>query len=216
MLNESARKSGLPINHTTLLDYMNKSSSTTDNALLDALNSTKTVSSAQKTSYEQMEKSANALENVALVFTSEEDDNIFSQAREAGDTTSVKKQAKEFISSYNEMVKKLSDSDSTINSYYKQMLEEARSGNSDSLSSIGITADKNGYLSLDESKFDAADVDALENALGNVSSFSTKAGFIASRVANNAQTNLESFSSQYSSAGLNYSSYAANKYDFLG
>jgi hypothetical protein len=216
MVNESARKSGLPINNTTLLNYMNKSSSTTGNSLLNALNSTKTVSSAQKNSYEQLEKSANALENAALVFTSEEDDNIFSQAREDGDTASVKKQAKEFISSYNEMMKKLVGSTSSLNSYYKQMLEEACSENSDSLSSIGITADRNGYLSMDESKFDAADVDSLENALGNVSDFSTKAGFIASRVANNAQTNLESISSQYSSAGKNYSSYTVNKYDFLG
>jgi hypothetical protein len=216
MLNASASKAGLPINNVSMLNYINQDSDTTGSTLLDVLSKNSKVDTTQKNSYEQLDKSAYELEKSASVFTSEQEDNLFTQAREDGSTTAVKKQAQEFISNYNDMIKKLGSSGSALNSYYRQMLVEAYSENKEGLSSIGISADKNGMLSLDESKFDAADLDTLENVLGNASVFSTKTGYIASRVANNAETYLESLSSQYSSAGKNYSSYANNRYDFWG
>jgi hypothetical protein len=216
MLNASASKAGLPINNVSMLNYINQDSDTTGSTLLDVLSKNSKVDTTQKNSYEQLDKSADELEKSASVFASEQEDNLFTQAREDGSTTAVKKQAQEFISNYNDMIKKLGSSGSALNSYYRQMLVEAYSENKEGLSSIGISADKNGMLSLDESKFDAADLDTLENVLGNASAFSTKTGYIASRVANNAETYLESLSSQYSSAGKNYSSYANNRYDFWG
>jgi cell division protein FtsB len=216
MLNESARKAGLPINHTSLLNYINGGSSTTGNTLLDALSNNSKVTSAQKSSYEQLEKSANALEESAAVFSSEKEDNLFTQAKEEGTTESVKKQAKKFISNYNDTMKKLGSSDSVLNNFYKQMMQEAYGESKEGLLGIGIAADKNGNLSLDESKFDAADLDTLENVLGEDSAFSVKTGYIASRIASNAESYLESMSSQYSAAGKNYSSYLNSKYDFLG
>jgi cell division protein FtsB len=216
MVNESARKAGLPVNNTSLLNYINKDSSTTENSLLDALNKNSKVNSTQKSSYEQLEKSANALEGSAAVFASEKEDNLFTQAKKDDTTEVVKKQAKEFISNYNDMMKKLGSSDSVLNDYYKQMLQKAYTENKEDLSGIGIAADRNGYLSLDESKFDAADIDTLENVLGGESTFSVKTGYIASRIANNAESYLESMSSQYSAAGNNYSTYLSSKYDFWG
>jgi flagellar capping protein FliD len=156
------------------------------------------------------------LEASASVLTSEEEENVFAQAREAGNTDAVKKQVQEFISDYNDVVKNLGSSSSALNTYYKQMLEEAYSDSEESLSNIGISMDKKGYLRLDESKFAGADIDTLETALGKTSVFSTKAGFIASRVANNAESYLESLSSQYSATGRNYSSYLSSKYDLWG
>jgi hypothetical protein len=216
MLNESAMKAGLPTNSTTLLNYIN-GSSTSSNTLLSALSSkTSKTDATQKNTYQQLETSGNALESSAAVFTSEQEDNIFAKAREQEDTAEIKKQAKELISNYNDIVKKLTNSDSTVNTYYKKMLQEAYSENKESLSGIGISTDKNGYLSLDETKFDAADIDTLEEALGASSSFSVKTGYIAGRVVNNAESYLESLSSQYSASGTNYSSYTASKYDFWG
>jgi cell division protein FtsB len=196
MLNESSIKAGLPINQTSLLNYINKDSSTTGNSLLSALSKKSTTDATQKSSYEQLEESADALEDAASVLTSEEDDNIFAQARENEDTEVVKKQTKELLSNYNDMLKKLGKSDSTLNIYYKQMLGEAYSSDKESLNSIGISADKNGNLSLDEGKFDEADIDTLEKVLGNDSSFSSKVGFLAGHVASNAESYLESMSIQ--------------------
>jgi hypothetical protein len=216
MINESAMKSGLPIHQTTLLDYINTDSSTTttSNSLLNALNSA--TDSKQKNSYEQLEKSADALENSASILASEEEDSLFEEARQSGSTESVKKQAKELLSNYNDMLKKLTSSDSTLNQYYRQMLQQAYSENKDTLSEIGISAGKNGYLSLDESTFDAADIDTLEQALGSDSVFTIKTGFIASHVADNAETSIESMSSQYSAAGQQLFSYTGSKYDLWG
>jgi hypothetical protein len=216
MLNESARKAGLPINNTSLLNFINKGSSTTGNTLLDALSKNSKVNSTQKSSYEQLEKSANALEESAAFFSSEKEDNLFTQAKEEGTTESVKKRAKEFISNYNDTMKKLGGSGSVLNDYYKQMMQEAYGESKEGLVSIGIVADRNGYLSMDESKFDATDIDTLEKVLGGDSTFSVKTGYIASRIANNAESYLESLSSQYSAAGKNYSSYLNSKYDFWG
>jgi hypothetical protein len=215
MLNELSRKAGLPT-RTSLLDYINKDSSTTENSLLSALSKKSTTNATQKSSYEQLEKSADALEDAASVLVSEKDDNIFAQARESENTEEVKKQTKELLSNYNDMLKKLGKSNSTLNIYYKQMLGEVYSNDKESLNSIGISADKRGYLSLDESKFDETDVDTLEKVLGKDSAFSLKAGFLAEHVSSNAQSYLESMSSQYSSTGRNYSVYSNNRYNFWG
>lgn len=216
MLNQSARQAGLPLHTTSLLNYINNDNSTTDNTLLNTLNQNSKVDATQKSSYEQLEKSADALQNAVSVMTSEKEDNLFAQARETGNTADIKKQVKEFISNYNTMMEKLDSTDSTLNSYYNQTLGELYSTNKENLESIGISADKNGYLSLDESKFDAADIDTLEEVLGKASQFSVKAGYIAGRVANNAASYLESISSGYSANGQNYSSYTNSKYDFWG
>jgi hypothetical protein len=56
----------------------------------------------------------------------------------------------------------------------------------------------------------------LENILVGDSAFTVKTGYIASRIANNAESYLESMSSQYSAAGNNYSTYLSSKYDFGG
>jgi hypothetical protein len=201
MLNESARKAGLPINNTSLLNFINKGSSTTGNTLLDALSKNSKANSTQKSSYEQLEKSANALEESAEFFSSEKEDNLFTHA-------------KEFLSNYNDTLKKLGSSGSVLNDFYKQMMQETYGESKEGLAGIGIAADRNGYLSLDESKFDSADIDTLKNVLGGDSAFTVKTGYIASRIANNAESYLESMSSQYSAAGKNYSSYLNSKYNF--
>jgi hypothetical protein len=78
-----------------------------------------------------------------------------------------------------------------------------------------MTADNSGLLSLDSEKFSEADIDTLEKALGSDSSFITKTSYIASRVSNNAETNLESISSLYSTSGQSYSTYSSSKYNTL-
>ena len=63
MLNESARKAGLPINHTSLLNYIK--SDGTQNALLDALNKSNETS-VKTGSYEKIEKEADNQLQAAL------------------------------------------------------------------------------------------------------------------------------------------------------
>lgn len=216
MLNDASRKAGLPVNGTSLLNYINKNSSSTTNSLLSALSKKTKTDTTQKSTYEQLEKSANELEDSVSVLASEKEENLFEQAQEDGNTEALKKQTKEFISDYNDMLKKLLASGSTVNTYYAQMLGEVCDDNQESLKGIGISADKNGYLSLDESEFDEADLATLEKVLGQASSFMQKISFVAGRVENNAQSYLESMSSTYNAEGNSIYSYISNKYSSWG
>jgi hypothetical protein len=217
MLNAASIKAGVPINSISLLDFIKTDKNTTASSLLNALNGTSSTSTTSKSTYEQLKESADALEDSASVLTSEEEDNIFETAKTEGNTIEVKNQVKEFISSYNDLIKKLikSSTTSSLNSYYKQMLAELYTDNKTSLTDIGITADNSGLLSLDNEKFSEVDIDTLEKALGSDSSFITKTSYIASRVSNNAETNLESISSLYSTSGQSYSTYSSSKYNTL-
>lgn len=217
MLNAASIKAGVPINSISLLDFIKKDKTTTASSLLNALNGNSSTSTTSKSTYEQLKESADAVEDSASVLTSEDEDNIFETAKTEGNTIEVKNQVKEFISSYNDLVKKLikSSTTSSLNSYYKQMLAELYTDNKTSLTDIGMTADNSGLLSLDSEKFSEADIDTLEKALGSDSSFITKTSYIASRVSNNAETNLESISSLYSTSGQSYSTYSSSKYNTL-
>jgi hypothetical protein len=217
MLNAASIKAGVPINSISLLDFIKTDKNTSASSLLNALNGNSSTSTTSKSTYEQLKESADAVEDSASVLTSEEEDNIFETAKTDGNTIEVKNQVKEFISSYNDLVKKLikSSTTSSLNSYYKQMLAELYTDNKTSLTDIGITADNSGLLSLDSEKFSEADIDTLEKALGSDSSFITKTSYIASRVSNNAETNLESISSLYNTSGQSYSTYSSSKYNTL-
>lgn len=63
MLNESARKAGLPVNNTSLLNYINNKGQ--GNSLLDALNEKKEIAknAVQKSNYENLEQQADGLTN---------------------------------------------------------------------------------------------------------------------------------------------------------
>jgi archaellum component FlaC len=216
MLNDSYKSAGITTGTPTLLDYIDKDKTSTLSDLFSMVSSYSGTSTTQNSLYEQLEKAADKLEEAAYDFASDDEDNIFSQAREKDSTEEIKEKLEELISNYNDVIKKLGTTSSTLNTYYRKMLKEAGSENEEALSSIGISADKNGYLSLSESGFASADIDTLEKVLGKSSTFSTKAGFIAEHVSDNAESYLESSSSQYTATGQNYSSYLSSKYDLKG
>ena len=212
MLNESARKAGLPINGTSLLNYINGSS---NNTLLNALNKSSATDAATKTKYEKLEKAADQLSKAASVFMATGEDSLFSKARESGDNSDVYNAVEDFVGKYNSTLSALKNTSSTLNDYYSQMLKSAASDNKEALESIGITIAKDSSLSVDKDKLKEADIDTLEKVLGNTKGFTQKAAYVADRVSDNAHTNQSSLSSQYSSTGSIYSA-LASKYDLFG
>ena len=212
MLNESARKAGLPINGTSLLNYINGNS---NNTLLNALNKNSATDVATKTKYEKLEKAADQLSEAASVFIATGEDSLFSKARESGDNQDVYNVVEDFVGKYNSTLSALKNTSSTLNDYYSQMLKSAASDNKEALESIGITIAKDGSLSVDKDKLKEADIDTLEKVLGNTKGFTQKAAYVADRVSDNAHTNQSSLSSQYSSTGSLYSA-LASKYNLYG
>ncbi len=212
MLNESARKAGLPINSTSLVNYLNGNSSDT---LLNALNKSGTTDAATKTRYEKLEKAADQLSEAASVFMTTGEKSLFSKARESGDSQDIYNAVEDMVGKYNSTIMALKNTPSTLNDYYSQMLKSAVSDSKGALESIGITVAKDGSLSVDKDKLKGADTDILENVLGSTMGFTQKAAYVAGRVSDNARANQSSLSSQYSSTGSVYSP-LASKYNLYG
>ena len=212
MLNRSARKAGLPINNTSLLNYINGNSG---NTMLNALNKSSTTDAATKTKYEKLEKAADQLSEAASAFMATGEDSLFSKAKESGYSQDIYNAVEDFVGKYNSTLSALKNTPSTLNDYYSQMLKSAVSDNKKALESIGITIAKDGSLSADKGKLKEADIDTLEKVLGNTKGLTQKAAYVAGRVSDNARTNQSSLSSQYSSTGALYSA-LANKYNLYG
>ena len=89
MLNESARKAGLPVNNTSLLNYINNKGQ--GNSLLDALNEKKEIAknAVQKSNYENLEQQADGLTKLAHALLQEGEKNLFEEAKESGDNQKV-------------------------------------------------------------------------------------------------------------------------------
>ena len=125
MLNESARKAGLPINNTSLLNYIKNDG--TGNTLLDALNKKKetAATAAQKSDYEKLDKEADQLTQVAEVLLKDGENSLFEQAKTSGDNQKVYDSIEKLFASYNSTLKELRNTSNTMNDFYRQMLLEA-------------------------------------------------------------------------------------------
>lgn len=215
MLNESARKAGIPINSVSLLNYINSDSS--DNSLLSALNTSNSsiTNSIKKNNYEKLETVSEQLMQKAEIFTVKGEESVFAKAQESESNQEICDNAEALVENYNNTITALKKDSTPLNEYYSQMLQEAVTENSEALESIGITLSENGIAVLDKDKLKAADIDSLEKALGTSGTFSTKMAFIATRISNNAKANAESLTSQYNSTGSAYSA-LTSKYNFWG
>ena len=77
MLNETARKTGIPINQNNLLSYLNNSEGTSGSTLLDALNKNNKVSTESAENYKKLESAADKLKDSADKLTAEGDKSLF-------------------------------------------------------------------------------------------------------------------------------------------
>lgn len=216
MLNESARKAGLPINNTSLLNY--KKNDGTGNSLLDALNKKKetAATAAQKSDYEKLDKEADQLTQVAEVLLKDGENSLFEQAKTSGDNQKVYDSIEKLFASYNSTLKELRNTSNTMNDFYRQMLLEAPDEVKENLSGVGITFAKDGTASIDMEKVKAADLETLEGLFGKESDFMQKIEFLSTRISDNAEANVESLGNAYNAGGNLYSAMSSSKYDFWG
>lgn len=207
MLNRTSRRMGVSSRGSSLLRSNSKSSNARGSSLLAKLGttgiSTAKSNNLKKNAYEKLEKSAEKLKKSSGALLSTDDDKLLDKV-------------KTFVGDYNDILKEIDNVPSTLNSFYKKMMLEATSENKDILKEIGITENKNGYLSLEETKFNSADKDILEKVFGKDGRYIDKINYIAGRVGSNAETDLKSLSNQYSSSGRDYSSYLNSKYNWWG
>lgn len=213
MLNETAKRTGIAVNNTSLLNYVNKKD---DNSLLSSLQKSASCKTdmLQKKSYEKLGAAADALEEAAKALSSEKEDNLFAKAKESGSNAELIKCIKTLIEKYNETRKQLGNNPSSINTCYNQMLSQLASKNSEDLSAVGITVEKDGSMTADENKLSAASTDVLEDLFGADSEFIKKLEYLSSHVADNVEAEIESLGNQYGQDANAFSSYISSKCDW--
>lgn len=214
MLNETAKKTGIPINQTNFLSYVNDESSD-GNTLLDALDKKDKVSAETVSNYKKMEKSAQSLEDQAKKLAQTGDDSFLEKFKNSEDKKEAYKAVEDYVKYYNASLSDLNKSPGMLDQYYSQMLQEAAGNNREQLEKIGITMNKEGTMSLNREKLYAASIEDIQNAFGGQGELASKTAFLADRIANYAQAGMESASSQYDARGNIYSQ-IASQFDFWG
>lgn len=218
MLNESARKAGLPIHDKSLLNYINKGDG--GNGLLDAISkkdnqNTGKVSRMQKYGYEKMEKLSGGLCQSAETLLAK-DNSLFDKAKESGDTKDVVKGIEDMVNAYNDTLQALKKETGSINRLYLESLKSAAKENAAALKNAGVTMAEDGQLVIDKEKLSAAELETLEKAFGPSGNFTSKVSFVAGRIEDNAAANLDSISNQYTSDGNAYTAAMLSRYDNRG
>lgn len=216
MMQASAKRAGISLGGTSLLNYINNGSTqSTQGALLNELNTKQhsAVSKTQSAGYEKLEKNADALSESLKTFLAEGEESIFQKAED--DKQLLADAVERMVEDYNATVKSLKNTSNPLNDFYKEMMQEAGVESETDLATIGITQKEDGTFALDEEKLKNAGTDTIKKALDGNGTFTSKIAFIASRISDNAKANMESYSSQYGADGY---SYVANssRYDFWG
>lgn len=215
MLSNSALKSGVQLQQTTLVDIMNDKSSLT-NLLSSTNSSASTLSIIDKNNYSKLEQASSELNDYASKLANTDENSLFSNAEKSGDTTDITQTISKIVEKYNTTLTQLKTSGDTLNGFYKQQLKDLPSDYKQVLKNIGITQSKDGTLSVDEKVLQSADIESLRSALSSEAEFTSKLSFISEHISKNASANLESVSSKYSASGTSYYSFEANRYNFLG
>ncbi len=210
MLNESARKAGIPLNQGTLLDYINQKET---NDVWGNIPSENHINSAKKAEYQKMEKAADALQDSAALLNAENTD-LYKNAKEKNDTSELVEKITNFVSEYNDLLSALSKQTTSLDSYYKMMLQDIPGEMAEALRNVGIQQNKDGKLQVEAEKLKAADADSLEKVFGKASALTAKVGFLAGQVANNAKVSKESAGTTYGAQGTTVDMFLDGKYNF--
>lgn len=216
MVNESARKAGLPVNNTSLLNYINNKGG--ENSLLEALNKKKETATniTQKNNYEKLNKEAEQLTQAAEELLKDGENSLFEQAKTSGDNQKVYDSIEKLFASYNNTLKELKNNSNTMNDFYRKMLSEAIEEEKANLEGVGISFEKDGTPKIDMDKMKTSDLETLEGIFGKDSNFVNKLSFLSTRISDNADANIKSLNSTYDASGSMYSAINSSKYNLWG
>lgn len=220
MLANSAAKSGIPIQRTSLLDIINnKSSQNLLGTIGKNMNTTGTGATdiLRKNNYAKLEDLSEKLDQSASKLVGGDKDSVYDKAKESGDIKNILSDVNKMVEAYNATMKQLKTTGGTMNEFYLQQLKNIPAGSKEALESIGITQAKDGSLVVDEKVFRNADADTLQKVLGGENGFASKISLLGEHISRNASENVVSVSNRYGSNGTTYmEAFEANKYNFFG
>lgn len=120
---------------------------------------------------------------------------------------------KDFVSNYNKVLDTTDDvRTSSIKSNRNAMMNITKA-NADLLSSVGITADKDGRLSMDETKFKSSDMSAAKSLFNGTGSYAYQVSAKASMINYNAETEQKKANTYTNNGAYSYNYSAGSLYD---
>ena len=131
MLANSAAKSGIPIQRTSLLDIINnKSSQNLLGTIGKSMNTTSTGATdiLRKNNYAKLEDLSEKLSQSASKLAGSDKDSIYDKAKESGDTTDILSDVNKMVEAYNATMKQLKTTGGIMNEFYQQQLKNIPAG----------------------------------------------------------------------------------------
>lgn len=214
MLNASAQKAGVSVTQSTLLDYLKKDGGDSLMAVLNK-NTQKTSDMLKQSNYDKIAKSSSDLIDEANKLMDKGEEGLFKLAKGGGALSDIYESIIDMFESYNSTLSNSKTLTGTLEVFYNNMLKELTNDNSDSLSNVGISVDKDGIVSIDKDKLKSTDVDTLETLFGPDSDFLSKLSFVSKKIADSANANIESITNTYTHGGK-ISNSLSSKFDTMG
>lgn len=209
MLNESARRAGMPANSHSLLNYVKANNNTAAKTQAD-----NTLNKSKRAAYEKQEKSAEELNAQLQKLIAEGKDNLFEKAESSGDTGEICKEVEKMVEKYNQLLSNMKNSTGILDNFYKKSLTGLTEDNKALLKELGITISRDGTMKVDKNQLKGASLDTLKKAFSKDGTIASKMAAISSGIASLAKANLQSASDSYLPNGNTKNSYSSNKYDF--
>lgn len=167
--------------------------------------------------YIKLGENAETLRSSANVLGSATWNGVFENARRTGSKDTILSQTRQMVSGFNNTMNGIRNDSSALNRVYRQLMENAATENSEMLSKVGITVNRDRSLSIDEAKLRSASVDDLETALGSKSGFTTRVRDMAENVSKSAISTATSMSTAYNPYGtLGTLLSGFNRFNFWG
>ncbi|MCM1026261.1 MAG: hypothetical protein NC432_07480 [Roseburia sp.] len=125
------------------------------------------------------------------------------------------REVQSFLDAYNSTLDTLDSASGVLNRYYQQMMKQTYSDQRKELEELGIAYNSSGKLTLNQEKLKGADPEQVKRLLGTEGDFVKRASYVASRVSDNAKTNVQNLSTAYNARGDIMNSYLS-RYNLLG
>jgi len=221
MTSQIALKSGIPLQQNNLLNILTNQEQSDDNSLLSSIGTSKNgISALQKLNHKDNEKLhsyGTSLSEFASKLNESGEGSLYEKAKESNSTEEIVSNVQKMVDAYNNTLDLLKNSEGDLNRFYMEELRSYVTEHQDALKAAGVTAKSDGKLSVNEETLKKADLETLEAAFGSESGFTDKVGYVAGRVAENAEADNYTYLNQYNETGLsNWENYAANHYNFWG
>lgn len=154
--------------------------------------------------YQTTQKAAANVRTQAEKLTDTGEDSVWEKAQKSGKNQDILAAVNEFVSSYNDMTAGMKKTGGSLNNIYRAQLTGAVTSSQGVLKEIGITANRDGTLSIDQDKLKAAGLEELKQAFGGSSSFAGQAAVKSIYVEANA---VSAMSQQSGAAYMGYNNY---------